>query len=111
MSLEEKFIKYKDITLTIIQTVKVEEYEKMDKIFAQRQIILDDINKENYLKEELGEFYTKYAIEDLEKELDFDMKTRKAQILKKIKVNENKQMGMAGYNNISAKAVFLSKKV
>ncbi|MGV8982695.1 hypothetical protein [Clostridium sp.] len=111
MNLKENFIKYKNITLAIIETVKVEEYEKLDEIFHQRQLILDDMNKTNYSKEELKEFYLQYGIENLEKVLTSEMKARKVDLLKKIKQNENRQVGMAGYNNISAKAVFLSKEI
>lgn len=111
LNLEKNFIKYKDITLDIIETVKAEEYEKLDEIFQQRQLILDDMNKIDYSKEELKKFYLQYDIENLEKVLESEMKVRKVELLKKIKQCEKKQVGMAGYNNISAKAVFLSKEV
>nr|MBK5237089.1 hypothetical protein [Clostridium sp.] len=111
MNLEENFIKYKNITLTIIETVKAEEYERLEGNFAQRQLILDDISKMGYSKENLKKFYLQYEIENLEKVLDYEMKVRKVDLLKKIKQNEQKQVGMAGYNNISAKAVFLSKEI
>jgi len=111
LNLEENFIRYKDITLTIIKAVKVEEYEKLEEVFAQRQLILDDINKINHSKEELKKFYSKCEIENLEKELSSEMKVKKVNLMKKIKENEQRQVGTAGYNNISAKAVFLSKKI
>ena len=111
LNLEEIFTKYKDITLAIIETVKLEEYEKLDEIFKQRQLILDGMNKINCSKEELKKFYTEYKIENLEKVLDSEMKVRKVELLKKIKQHEKKQIGMVGYNNISAKAVFLSKEI
>lgn len=111
MDLEKNFIKYKNITLTIIEAVKAEEYEKLDEIFQQRQLILDGMSEISNSKEELEKFYLQYEIENSEKLLTFEMKARKGDLLKKIKQNEKKQIGMAGYNNISAKAVFLSKEV
>ncbi|MBU3180660.1 hypothetical protein [Clostridium psychrophilum] len=111
MNLEEEFIEYKDITLTIIETVKAEKYEKLDEIFAQRQLILDDMNKIDCSKEEMKKFYMQCEIENSEKVLAHEMKVRKDDLLKKIKQNGKKQIGMAGYNNISAKAVFLSKEI
>ena len=110
MSLEENFIKYKDITLTIIETVKAEEYEKLDETFQQRQLILDDMNKINYLKEELRTFHLKYEIENLEEKLASEINIRKGELLKKIKQTEQRQAATVGYNNLSAKAVFLSKE-
>ncbi|MBU3190705.1 hypothetical protein K9O30_15225 [Clostridium bowmanii] len=111
MNLEENLIKYKNITLTIIEIVNAEKYEKLGEIFQQRQLILDDINKNNYLKEELKKFYVKYGIENLEQVLASEMKVRKSDLLKKIKQNEKRHVGMAGYNKLSAKAVFLSREI
>ncbi|MGK0468063.1 MAG: hypothetical protein ACJAX4_003382 [Clostridium sp.] len=110
LNLEENFIEYKDITLTIIEIIKVEEYEKLNEKFQQRQLILDDMNKINYSKEELQKLYLKNGIEKLEKILASEIETRKSDLLVKIKDNQNKKIGMTGYNNISAKAVFLSKE-
>ncbi|MCB2294288.1 hypothetical protein LGK95_12255 [Clostridium algoriphilum] len=111
MNLEEDFIKYKDITLIIIEIVKAEEYEKLDDIFQQRQLILDDMNKINSSKEEFKKIYLQYEIENFEKKLAAQMRGKKENLLKKMKENEKRQVGMAGYNNISAKAIFLSKEI
>ena len=110
LNLEENFIKYKDITLAILEAVKAEEYEKLDEIFQQRQLILDDINKINYSKEELKNFYMKYEIENLDKVLASEMKVKKEDLLGKIKENKKRQVAMKGYNNLSTKSVFLSKE-
>ena len=111
LNLEEYFIKYKDITLTIIETVKSEEYEKLDEDFQQRQLILDDMNKINYSKEELKKFYLQCEIENLDKVLASEIKVKKEDLLKKIKESKKRQVAMVGYNNVSAKAVFLSKEI
>ena len=111
MNLEEKFFRYKNITLSIIETVKSEEYEKLDELFTQRQLILDCINKFNYSKEELKKLYLQNDIENSEIVLSLEMKIRKDVLQKKIKQNEIKEAGMRGYNNISTKAVYLSKEV
>ena len=110
LNLEENFIEYKDITLTIIETVKAEEYEKLDEIFQQRQLILDDMNRIDYLKEDLKKFYLKYGVKQLDEELASEMKVKKEDLLGKIKENKKRQVAMKGYNNLSAKAVFLSKE-
>lgn len=102
LSLEENFIKYKVFTLIIIKIVKAEEYEKLEERFQPRQLILDDINRINYSKDELKKFYLQYEIEKLEKILTTEIKVRKSDLLKKINQNEKWQVGMVGYNNISA---------
>lgn len=97
--------------MTIIELVKIEEYEKLDISFQQRQLVLDDISKINCSKEELNKFYLQFGIKSLDKNLAFEMKVKEHDLLMKIKENKKKQAGLAGYNNISYKAVFLSKKI
>ena len=109
--LEENFIEYKVLTLKIIKTVNVGEYERLEEIFQKRQLILDGMNKSNYLKEEMNKLYIKYEIQNLEKILAVDIKVKEKDLLKKIDKNKNRQIVVTGYNNISAKAVFLSKEV
>ncbi|MBX4269207.1 hypothetical protein [Clostridium estertheticum] len=111
MNLEENFIEYKDITLIIIETVKREDYVRLDEIFNKRQLILDDISKLSSSKKELNKFYILYEIKNLEDKLASEMKCREKDLLEKMKRNNKKQAGLAGYNNISSKAVFLSKKI
>lgn len=111
MSAEQYIIEYKNITLIIIEIIKSEEYEKLDKIFQQRQIILDKMNTANYSKEELNKYYLKYELEKLNKLLTSEMNVKRKYLLGKLKENKKKQVGMSGYNNISAKAVFLSKTI
>jgi len=111
LNLEDNFIKYKNITLTIIEIVKIEEYEKLDEIFQKRQLILDDMNKINYSREELKKLYLQYGIENLEKDLASRMKVKKDDLLDKMKKNKKRQTGIMGYNKIPSEAVFLSKKI
>lgn len=110
LNLEEDFIKYKEITLTIIETVKTEEYEKLDELIKQRQLILDNINKIDYSKDEMKQFYFQCDIDKLENILSLEMKTKREDLLEKIKENKKRQVAIKGYNNLSAKAVFLSKE-
>lgn len=104
-------MKYKDITLIIIERVKANEYNKLDEIFQQRQLILDDINKINYSKEELRKFYFKYELDKLDKLLNSVMTLKKEGLLKEINEGKKRQVGMNGYNNLFSKAVFFSKEI
>lgn len=110
MNLEESFSKYKNITMTIIEKVKVEEFENLDEAFKQRQLILDYISTLDYSREELSKLYLKYDIDKLEKILYSEMKTKKEGLLQQIKENKKRQKAMQGYNNLSTKAVFLSRE-
>ena len=111
LEIEEQFVQYRNITLTIIETVKAENYEKLDELFSKRQFILDNINKLTYSKEELNKFYLKYDIYKLDETLEEEMKKRKKELLEKIKENQKRRIVMNGYNNLQARAVFLSKEL
>ena len=111
MNLNENLIKYKNITLNIIQTVKDDKYEKLDELFNKRQLILDNINKLDYSKEELKMYYVQCEIEKSEKILTCEIKARKQNLLEKIKVNNKRQAAVVGYNKLSTNSVFLSKKI
>jgi len=111
LDLEKNFVEFKAITITIVETVKAGEYEKLEETFQQRQLILDDLKKIDYSKEEFKKLYLKYELENLDKALASEIKDKQKDLLKKIEKNKKKKVAMAGYNNISAKAVFLSKEV
>lgn len=107
--MEELFEKYKNVTLAIIEAIKSEKYEMLDDIFSKRQMILDEMSRSNFSKEELNKFYIKHDINKLEKILEDEIKNRKETILKKIKESQERKAAMNGYNNLQARAVFLSK--
>lgn len=110
LELEENLKRYESITLEIMEIVKKERYEELDKYFEQRQLILDNINNLNCSKEEMKNLYLKYNIDKIEKVLEELIRRRKEELLEKIKENQKRKTAMSGYNNLSAKAVFLSKK-
>jgi hypothetical protein len=110
LNLEENFIKCRDITLNIIEIVKKEEYEKLEEIVKQRQLILDDIKIIKASKEELKKMYLQYNIDKLEKELTLEMKERRECLLQKIKGSQRRKVAVNGYNSFQAKAVFLSRE-
>lgn len=110
MNLEENFKEYSNITLTMIKVVKEEKYEDLEQLFKQRQLILDDINKLNGSKDELKKIYLKYNIDKLDITLEEEMRNRKEELLNKIKQSQKRKIAMNGYNNLQAKAVFLSKE-
>ncbi|OCA96805.1 flagellar protein FliT [Clostridium beijerinckii] len=110
MELEECFNRYNDITLTIIETVESDDYERLDELFEQRQSILDNIKNSNCSKEEMKRIYLKYNIDELEKKIEEEMKKRKEEALDKLKKSQERKVAMNGYNNLQARAVFFSKE-
>jgi len=111
MNLEENIKEYKSITLNILNVVKAEEYEKLDEMFKQRQVILDNTKKWSYTKEELSNLYFLYEIEKLDKILASQIEAKKNALIDKIKENEKRKIAARSYNNLSGRAVFLSKEI
>lgn len=110
LNLEENFIEYKYITLNIIEMVKQEEYEKLEEIFKQRQLILDNIKIINASKEELKKLYLQNDIDKLEQVITLQMREKREDLLRKIKGTQIRKIAVNGYNNLQAKAVFLSRE-
>lgn len=110
MEIGEYFEKYKNITLSIMEIIKAEKYEKLDEFFSQRQLVLDKLSELNCSKEELNKFYLEYNIGKLDKTLEEEIKKRKEDILEKIKGNQKRKIALNEYNNLQAKAVFLSRQ-
>lgn len=111
MELEQQFIEYRDITLIIINEVKNENYDDLEEFFFKRQTILDNIIKDAHEKEQLNLICGKLNINKLEKTLEAEIKIRKEKLLDKIKESQKRRMVMSGYNNLQARAVFLSKEL
>jgi hypothetical protein len=93
-----------------MEMIREEEYEKIDEFLKQRQLVLDDIKKMNCSREELKEFYVKYNIDKLDQTLEKGMKTKKEELLGKIKESQKRKIAMNGYNNLQVRAVFLSRE-
>ena len=110
LELEENFLKYKQITLSVMEVIKMENYETLDDLFKQRQLILDNIKNLNHSQDELKKVYVKYNIDELEKTLEKEIIKRKEELLNKIKANQKRRMALNGYNNLQAKSVFLSRE-
>ena len=110
MNIEESFIEYKDLTLNIMEVIKVGNYEKLDEMFKQRQFVLDNIRNLDYSEKELKKLYSKYNIDKLDKILEKEIKERKEELLDKIKQNQKRKVAINGYNNLQTKAVFLSRE-
>ena len=111
MNLEENIKEYKRITFNIIDAVKAEEYEKLDDMFEERQIILDNTKNIRFTKEELKRLYYLYEIDKLDKILISEMEEKKNVIKDKIKENGKRKIATKSYNNLSGRAVFLSKEI
>lgn len=111
MELEEQFKEYRNITIIIIKEIQNENYEVLEEFFSKRQKILDDIAQSSYEIKELNQIYLKFNIEQLEKVIEEEIKNRKEDLLDKIKESQKRRIVMNGYNNLQARAVFLSKEL
>lgn len=111
MNIEESIKEYRNITLSILDAVKTEDYEKLEEMLGERQIILDNTKDLSYTKEEYIKVYYQYEIDKLDKVLMSEMEEKKNAIKDKIQENRKRKIATKSYNNLSGRAVFLSKEI
>ncbi|HIG0354961.1 TPA: flagellar protein FliT [Clostridium sporogenes] len=90
--LRNKLIKFREITLNIIDSLEKEDYDTPEELLGQRDNIIKEINDLNYKKEEFKKIDKELELLLIEKKLQNLMIEKKAMIkLKLKKASENKE--------------------
>ncbi|NFS08523.1 flagellar protein FliT [Clostridium botulinum] len=90
--LKENLIKYRDLTLNIIEALEREDYDVPEKFLEERQSIINEINKLSYTKEEFKSINDELDLMLLEKKLQTIMLKRKVELKQKLNNTlENKE--------------------
>ncbi|NFP58710.1 flagellar protein FliT [Clostridium botulinum] len=90
--LRNKLIKFREITLNIIDSLEKEDYDTPEKLLGQRDNIIKEINNLNYKKEEFKKIDEELELLLIEKKLQNLMVEKKAKIKQKLKkTSENKE--------------------
>lgn len=111
MKLEELFQQYKDISLRIFKIIDEDDLNQLDKLILERERILEEISKINEDREKLKVLYEKADLLNIENLIRKKMETNLGQIKEDILKLKKRKEANKKYNNLNAKAVFLSKKV
>jgi hypothetical protein len=90
--LRNKLIKFRKITLNIIDSLEKEDYDSPGSLLKERENIIKEINNLNYKKEEFKKTGEELELLSIEKKLQSIMIEKKAKIkLKLKKASENKE--------------------
>ncbi|HDK7138028.1 flagellar protein FliT [Clostridium botulinum] len=82
--LKENLIKYRDLTLNIIEALEREDYDIPEKFLEERQSIINEINNLPHTKEEFKSINNELDLILLEKKLQTVMLKRKVELKQKI---------------------------
>lgn len=108
----DNFIKeYQTISLQIKESLDNDNLDSLEMLLNQREKIINNVDIASFDIEELKESYEKYKVFQLDKLIFEEMKLQKDQLRKKIFEVEKGKNVAKGYNNLNAKAVFLSKEI
>ncbi|HCL4548650.1 flagellar protein FliT [Clostridium botulinum] len=90
--LRNKLIKFREITLDIIDSLEKEDYDSPERLLAERENIIKEINNLNWKKEEFKKINEELELLLIEKKLQSLMIEKKGVIkLKLRKTSENKE--------------------
>ncbi|KOY65705.1 flagellar protein FliT [Clostridium sporogenes] len=90
--LRNKLIKFKEITLSIIDSLENEDYDSPERLLEERENIIKEINNLDYKKEEFKKVDKELELLVIEKRLQNLMIEKKLRIkLKLKKASENKE--------------------
>ncbi|RHW65654.1 flagellar protein FliT [Clostridium botulinum] len=90
--LRNKLIKFREITLDIIDSLEKEDYDTPERLLEERENIIKEIDNLNYKKEEFKKIDKELELLIIEKKLQNLMIEKKAMIkLKLRKTSENKE--------------------
>ncbi|EJP6470965.1 flagellar protein FliT [Clostridium sporogenes] len=90
--LRSKLIKFREITLNIIDYLEKEDYDSPENLLEERENIIKEINNLNYKKEEFKKVGAELELLLIEKKLQSLMIEKKTKVkLKLKKASENKE--------------------
>ncbi|MCM1988106.1 hypothetical protein [Oceanirhabdus seepicola] len=110
MNLEELYKKYKQISQEIISALEKEDLDALEDLLFEREEILKNIMSNEVEKERLQELYTKYDLFNIDKIMKEKFNDKIHIVKQELNKLRKRKQATRGYNNLSAKAVFLSKR-
>ncbi|MCR1933680.1 flagellar protein FliT [Clostridium tepidum] len=96
--LRKKLIKFREITLNIIDSLENEDYDSPEKLLEEREIIIKEINNLHYQREEFKKINNELELLIIEKKLQSLMIEKKAQIKIKLKKTLDKKEANKNYS-------------
>lgn len=110
-NLRELVLKFKNKTISIINCLENEDFEKLEEVLEERQGVIEKINHLSYSKEDFSALAKEFDLIELENRCNKLFENKKSQAreeLKKIAVNKNmnKQYNQCNYVD----SIYFNKK-
>ncbi|AVQ44417.1 TPA: flagellar protein FliT [Clostridium sporogenes] len=108
--LKEQLIKYRELTLDLIQILEKGDYDAPKKLLDERQAIINNINKFSYTKEEFRNINYELDLMLVEKKLQTIMLKRKAELKQKLNNASETKEATKSYNMKQFKSQYILNK-
>lgn len=110
--LKTQLNEYKNCTVKIIEILEKEDFESIDNVIKDRDLIIKSIKEINYTKEEFTSIGIELQLMRLEKKLNEIINEKRADIKNKIDKMYIAKNANKNYNkNMYSSAVIFSKKI
>lgn len=96
--LRRKLIKFREITLNIIDYLEKEDYDSPENLLEERENIIKEINNLNYKNEEFKKIGVELELLLIEKKLQDLMIEKKAKVKLKLKKSSENKEANKNYN-------------
>ncbi|KGK86057.1 flagellar protein FliT [Clostridium sp. HMP27] len=111
MNLDDFMEEYKKISLEIKKSLDNDDLDSLEILLEGREKVIESLDIDSFDREELKKIYEKYEIYELDQLIFEEIKLQKNQMRNKIFEVEKQKKMRKGYNNLNAKAVFLTKEI
>lgn len=110
--LRQYLIRFKDLTINLINCLEKEEYEDLEVLFNDRQTVIDDISKLSYSKENFKAITNELQIMPLQQKLTMLMNQRRGEVKQELdKMSASKTASKSYNTKHNVDALFFNKKI
>lgn len=109
MDLEKLLTEYKNISIEVLETVELKDYDKLNDLLDERNEIIIKIDKLN--KKDTLDIIKSLGILELEKQIEFKLKATQNELKKEIKkIKEQKKLNNIYNQKEQVDSLFVYKK-
>lgn len=110
--LKQFLIRFKELTINLIECLEKEKYESLESLFNDRQIVIDDISKLSYEKESFKAISSELQLMPLQQKLTILMNQRRGEVKQELdKLSASKTASNSYNTKYKVDALFFNKKI
>lgn len=110
--LNDELGNYEMVTLNLIEALEEGNYDLLDDLLEEREMIINNINDISYTKDEFVSLCTKFKMVLLQEKLTTLINEKRKEIKRAIdKLNEHKSANRSYNNKLSVDSLYINKKL